>query len=1052
YGAIPGAESFLPTAVSREGLFAEKYEAVAQWIKILLTWSRRMRAMQKLFRVVSKWRTLSTHGGKPNLYCVFSIVKTPAPVMMDPPTANISTQEMQEAVILQLLDRKQWEHVTGLVQQGVVQQGVSIEHRDMVLKEALRHSQWECVTTLVRLGVSADNRDLALHKAVRYRQWQCVEEVLRLGVSQRQRDFALKRAVQHEQFDLVSELVEAGVSFEQRNDAARGAVLQGQWKCVTDLIKAGISSQQRDDALKEAVRQNQWARLPELLRLSDTPTHTDFAVREAIRQCEWKCVTNLVKLGLGQDLKDYVFNEALTWGHLDCATEVMKQGVHESQKQWLVDELFRLGKWHRVIDLFVEGTLDECMRGFTMKRAARYGEFDAFLTIVQLCGVSEDELIQVMMAAISMYAHSFLHKVIRSTRNGRRVFKQLCLKQQFNAFMPFDLYINLVEVQETDLALYLAATHDLWVSVLSLYDDCLVSRKTRAFAFHRAVRQGAWEHVAKMARMTVTEQRHCRMAFLEAARQGECHLTLELCDSGFKVKERDLKFAIECCIQLGKWEFVVEYQNRAGLSAPCDHLIQFAIEISLKSDSLDCFIGLLRNRLQSGLISFACKTAFQYKKCNFVLALCSSDKTHGWFRRSALQTAAETGIEKGKWDFVRELVQNYGASFSDDHFVMCIQKIIGASDSWRICASFLDLWCKDSDLFWVEGGDNPLSEYDTDLASALVEWCLKTAFGNLAMFLSLLIRKWSLATEVVRELGNCLSREVLRTSACFTICNGASGTAAALLKLLDVKEYFYFDIEEIPDAFQTGLLTKCQEEGMLEWVVELAIRFDKWEFLDAALETCHDQSLINRAVSEAADFDQWSLIRHHIDRCEMDEFDLARILRQAVRSDESVECVKALLNKVDPLSATDYGSSLMCCAVESGGDRKEMLRLCVRAGLSSHERHPEKEPHFCSPMKQALQNGQLPLVRLLHESGSSSNCELFLLKNDASIRAQLERQRRQDIVQYLDRAASNPASLQHLCRLTVSHLVGCRPGRRDRVASLPLTWCTKDLVLFEDLT
>nr|KAG5688738.1 hypothetical protein BaRGS_002062 [Batillaria attramentaria] len=162
---------------------------------------------------------------------------------------------------------------------------------------------------------------------------------------------------------------------------------------------------------------------------------------------------------------------------------------------------------------------------------------------------------------------------------------------------------------------------------------------------------------------------------------------------------------------------------------------------------------------------------------------------------------------------------------------------------------------------------------------------------------------------------------------------------------------------------------------MLEWVVELAIRFDKWEFLDAALETCHDQSLINRAVSEAADFDQWSLIRHHIDRCEMDEFDLARILRQA-----------------------------------------------------------------------------LPLVRLLHESGSSSNCELFLLKNDASIRAQLERQRRQDIVQYLDRAASNPASLQHLCRLTVSHLVGCRPGRRDRVASLPLTWCTKDLVLFEDLT
>nr|KAG5688740.1 hypothetical protein BaRGS_002064 [Batillaria attramentaria] len=78
---------------------------------------------------------------------------------------------------------------------------------------------------------------------------------------------------------------------------------------------------------------------------------------------------------------------------------------------------------------------------------------------------------------------------------------------------------------------------------------------------------------------------------------------------------------------------------------------------------------------------------------------------------------------------------------------------------------------------------------------------------------------------------------------------------------------------------------------------------------------------------------------------------------------------------------------------------------------------------FFSPMTRALQTGQLPLVRLLHESGSISNSELHLLKNDADITVQLERQRRQDIVQYVNQAASNPASLQHLCRLTVSHLL-----------------------------
>nr|KAG5705964.1 hypothetical protein BaRGS_010854 [Batillaria attramentaria] len=58
--------------------------------------------------------------------------------------------------------------------------------------------------------------------------------------------------------------------------------------------------------------------------------------------------------------------------------------------------------------------------------------------------------------------------------------------------------------------------------------------------------------------------------------------------------------------------------------------------------------------------------------------------------------------------------------------------------------------------------------------------------------------------------------------------------------------------------------------------------------------------------------------------------------------------------------------------------------------------------------------GILPLVRLLHESGSSSNRELYLLKKDSSIRTQLESQRRQDIVHYVDHAATNPPSLQHL--------------------------------------
>nr|KAG5690187.1 hypothetical protein BaRGS_016578 [Batillaria attramentaria] len=75
-------------------------------------------------------------------------------------------------------------------------------------------------------------------------------------------------------------------------------------------------------------------------------------------------------------------------------------------------------------------------------------------------------------------------------------------------------------------------------------------------------------------------------------------------------------------------------------------------------------------------------------------------------------------------------------------------------------------------------------------------------------------------------------------------------------------------------------------------------------------------------------------------------------------------------------------------------------------------------------MRRALRDAKLRLVRLLHMSGSCPNSELHRLRNDQGIRAQLQQQGRQRILQYLDNAAANPASLQHLCRLTVARLVG----------------------------
>lgn len=49
------------------------------------------------------------------------------------------------------------------------------------------------------------------------------------------------------------------------------------------------------------------------------------------------------------------------------------------------------------------------------------------------------------------------------------------------------------------------------------------------------------------------------------------------------------------------------------------------------------------------------------------------------------------------------------------------------------------------------------------------------------------------------------------------------------------------------------------------------------------------------------------------------------------------------------------------------------------------------------------------------------------------------------------KAASNPSRLEHLARLVVSHDIGCRPGRSDRIQSLPVPDRIKDLVNFKDV-
>ncbi|KAK7469873.1 hypothetical protein BaRGS_00036093 [Batillaria attramentaria] len=674
-----------------------------------------------------------------------------------------------------------------------------------------------------------------------------------------------------------------------------------------------------------------------------------------------------------------------------------------------------------------------------------------------------------------------------STDKNRRVFKQLCLKQQWGRDTALYLYSILLVQHETDLAFHVAYTQGVWDAVLQLYHSNGISNKSRKSALKRAIRQGAWNHVIQMTRDklaqqldacdvemgerevgdsvadqcdacedvtrerdfydSVTTQRDRRLAFVEAVRQGEWRWAMRLCENGLTVTYSDLKFALNTCVSLDHWKHIGQIRLFSDDPRHYWRMLNLTLKAIIEADNLPAYLQLCNEADGvdgEKMLKTVLRKAFLADKSDFLVAACQRPVE---FRRRAhvCGLAQEIGIKLQKWDMVRELVEKIDPWFGTDRFVMCVDLIADKQYVWQTCAVFLELWCEKNDMLVF---DEVLGETRAKLnplaTQCFAEWCSDQSFCHVGLLLSLASKSWSTVDCVVDSQGTRLCTEFLREGFRVAVRAGKFDVAVSFLSHLSLDDFedSYF-LSEFSDP---DMILKCRERGLENWVVQLAISLEKWGLVSSEIKTCTDQSVIDHTAKEAATAEEWTLVRSLLDRCSDDQNLLIHLLKSAVDLGNT-DCVKALLKRVDPISGF---KNILYEAVCSCSNREEVVRLCILSGVSTYQRSVKVT--FFSPMTRALQTGQLPLVRLLHESGSISNSELHLLKNDADITVQLERQRRQDIVQYVNQAASNPASLQHLCRLTVSHLVGCRPGRQDRVASLPVPWCVQEYLSFADLS
>ncbi|KAK7107132.1 uncharacterized protein [Littorina saxatilis] len=967
---------------------------------------------------------------------------------------------MQET-FRQALRDCQWQRVGQMVLQGS-----SLEQRDVAVSQAVSHSQWGLVSHLVQLGISQKCRDLAVHKAVRYCLWDIVDDLVAAGVSSEKRDVLLQRGLRHGQWALVSRLLSLGVGLELRGVVVTTALEHGQWGLVLDALRVGVKQELVTKVFQEVVSQERWEHVPSLVKLFNNNDHTDFVLQEAIRSCQWVCVQQLIKTGLTPAQQGLVCREALEWAHLDCAVELLRQGCEQGCAERIVLEVFRSNRCQVLVDLIKECDTRPSVRDVILRTAKNYEKW--YLVILKGVGAKEKEMVDLVTTALHTTNLLVILQLFCLFKCGQRVFKQVLLRTRFSDHDIIILHTFLMD-DHPNLAFYMFVSQEMWDSVLGMFKDARVSFRERRFALRHAIRKRAWKIVKKMVKTRALNHSDRRYSFLQAARHGKWRVALLLSAYSSRISVDDKVFAFRMWLKRGLWDSVQDVYHhwinkiRIGKWEDKTKFLKCILEESIIAEKLEpCMEAYFEMNQHE---TFVLSTAMKYDKCNFVLEFCRHEQSTDEF-----ETALALALEKKKWSLVRDLTKDFPDYIDEWHddeednlkvntLLTCVGGILLDEDAWSIVVPALDVFCGTltSDCGSDENADDAPWPDLVQNAMTLTEWCLAASYGNLGLVLSVMFGLRDIAKRVASELGNAINSDVF--GLCFTIAVRMSDwdSAAVFLKHLSVEEVEHVICDLQNGAEYSHVMEKCRETDQYKWAVHIGMFAQEWENMNSYLDHCEDTSFTDLAFKNAASDGQWDIVNSLLPRCSQDSDLLCEVLQCAVRSGQSEVCESLLL--VVDLRQSDYYSirSVFDDAVTSSGDREQMVKLCVRFGLATHVNpcncSSQYNYCFCSslPMKTALRNGQMPLVKLLYKSGACSENQLFFYKQDTSLRILLQGQGRDDIVEYLDHVATTPRTLQDLCRLQVSRHIGCHPGRLGRVMALEISWPAKDLINFEDV-
>jgi hypothetical protein len=197
------------------------------------------------------------------------------------------------------------------------------------------------------------------------------------------------------------------------------------------------------------------------------------------------------------------------------------------------------------------------------------------------------------------------------------------------------------------------------------------------------------------------------------------------------------------------------------------------------------------------------------------------------------------------------------------------------------------------------------------------------------------------------------------------------------------------------DGFSKLLVEECRRREMFSLAACISAWTRNWgvggEGILDDTANCTDPKFVDHVMKAAGVAEEFDIIESLVDRCSRDIDTLGTPLTLAI-TEGHLGCSRAVLRVID---ASPMGDSLLREAVRSYGDRNEMAKVCIEAGLSTHFNNCKctgsESWQDCrtSPMITVLENGQKPVVQLLYKSGACSNKDLYRYFTNPSVTSKL---------------------------------------------------------------